>query len=307
MPKREAEGAALRDLRARGFLMQDLLGVAAGLRPLCHSGAPRWESADRAAFDAFLGASGLKALKRESAPGAPPLLTVGRDAAALEEFEAVCRVKSASLDEAETLAATARMGELLGYPACCAAAFAASERARIAERSDAPWSFARAVLERSGPGPFRFPANFLYNFHSRSSGPGGELGRLLRGGYGAMDRFLVPWIPCRFDCAPTVAFGERLLEALRGVEPAFADSVRGALSSLIVLFDDWSFVPLAQVRRDGREWYYGGVLDARTLAPSKTVELLRAGDRLLPSGEVFLGETKLGRVAGSPALFDFSA
>lgn len=295
--------ALVRDLRRRGFLLQDLLGVMLGLRPMCHSGAVPGGAQTWEVFRAFLRATGLRALRRKE------LLTVGRDPAALKEFESLSRRKTASRDTAQTIALTTRMGELLGYPACCTRAFADTE-SNAESRTAAPAvSFPTVVLARSGPGPFHYSMNFLYNFHSRSSGPGGELGRLLQGGYDAMDRHFLPWIPCGFRCEPSLRYGARLEEALRGCEPFFAEETRRRLATTIVALSDWAFVPLSGVRREGKEWYYDATLPVRTLAPPSLVELLAAGNRLRPEGaglEILSGGASLGRLAPPHAVYDFA-
>ncbi len=300
--------ALARDLRRRGYLLQGLLGVLRDIRPMCHFGAPAGGPEDRKAFATFLQQAGLHALRRES-PDGSLLLTVGRDRDALEEFVSLSERKASLRDTDEAIAMTSRMGELLGYPPCCTRAFVETERLTLSPTAPAPASFPRRALERAGAGPFPFPVNFLYNFHSRSSGPSGELGLLLQGGYSAMDRHLLPWIPCGFRCEPSRSAGARLYGALQECEPAFAEDVKRHLATTIVAMSDWAFVPLLGVRRRAEEWYYGATLPVRTLAPRSTVELLASGDRLRRDGgglEVLRGEALLGRLAPLHVVYDFA-
>lgn len=306
-----ADAATLaRDLRRCGFLLQDMLGVMLGLRPMCHSGAPRPRRDTEDALRAFLKATGLRALRHTPGAGdAPPLLTIGRDRAALKEFATLSRRKAASRNTEKTIALTSRMGEFLGYPACCTRAFADTERNGLSKTAAPPLSFPKAVLARSGPGPFHFSMNFLYNFHSRSSGPAGELALLLKAGYDAMDRHLLPWIPCGFRCEPSLRYGSKLYAVLHDCEPFFAQETKRRLATTIVSLNDWAFVPLIGVRRKAPDWRYNGTLPVKTLAPDSLVELLAAGNRLRRNGEglaVLRGTATLGRLAPPHAVYDFT-
>lgn len=293
----------VRELRRRGFLLQDLLGVMLGHRPMCHSGAVPCGPETWEVFKAFLKTAGLHALKRET------LLTIGRDKAALAEFEALSKKKAASRDTDHPAALTRRMGELLGYPSCCAAAFADTESHAHSRTAAPAASFPKIALERSGPGPFHFSMNFLYNFHSRSSGPAGELSLLLKGGYDAMDRHLLPWIPCGFECAPSLVYGAKIYAVLRDCEPSFAEETKRRLAVTVVARDDWAFVPLLGVTRADGEWRYEAVLPVSTLAPLSTSSLLAAGNRLRRAGggfEVLRDASPLGLLSAPHAVYDFS-
>jgi hypothetical protein len=293
----------VRELRRRGFLLQDLLGVMLGHRPMCHSGAAPDGPGTQELFNAFLKTAGLRAIKRGT------LLTIGRDKAALEEFEALSKKKAASRDTDHPAALARRMGELLGYPACCAEAFADTESHAHSRTAAPAVSFPKIALARSGPGPFHFSMNFLYNFHSRSSGPKGELGLLLKAGYDSMDRHLLPWIPCGFECEPSLRYGAKLYGVLRDCEPFFAEETKRRLATAIVALDDWSFVPLLGSRREADGWRYDAVLPVATLAPASTVSLLAAGNRLRRGGggyEVLRDAAPLGFLAAPHAVYDFA-
>ena len=310
--KTSADAVGLvRELRRRGFLLQDLLGVMLGLRPMCHSGAVPGGPETEDVFQAFLKATGLRALRHKGLDAAhtPPLLTIGRDRAALKEFETLSRRKTACRDTDKMITMTSRMGELLGYPTCCTLAFADTESNPLVKSSAPPVSFPKAALQRSSPGPFHFSMNFLYNFHSRSSGPAGELSLLLKAGYDAMDRHLLPWIPCGFRCEPSLRYGAKLYGVLHDCEPSFAEETKRCLATTIVSLSDWAFVPLLGVRRKAQEWHYDATLPVKTLAQRCAVELLSAGNRLRPNGdglEVLRDDETLGRLAPPHAVYDFT-
>lgn len=264
----------LEELGRLGFLVQDLWAVHRGLRPMCRFGLLRGDPGAWRLFEAFLEAAGLRALRYESSyEGGAPVVSVGRDPRRLGAFREATEGKKGSRSEGEDLAAARRLGELLGYPACCVEAFAGAER----PGRPAAGSFPERVRRRSGPGPYPFAVNFLYNFHSRGSGPGGELKALLSGGYRGMNLYLLPWIPCRFECRASRRFGMALWEDLRRVAPGYAEGLRRALRSAVVFLDEWRFVPLAGARKVRGGWAFDEALDLGTLADVGLLDRLRGG------------------------------
>ncbi len=292
------------DLRRAGFLAQDLVAVAEGLRPMCRWGLTRRDADAWSLLEAFCRRHGLAAVRHERAGAVE--VSAGRDRAAIDEFERLSRGVPGRRPAPDRRAAVRRMGQLLGYPACCVEGFAATEG------NGSPASFPRLVLERSAaaPRPFAWGLNFLHGFHSRGAGASGELRRLLEGGYAGMDLFLAPWIPCRFDCAPSLAYAGALAPLLRRQDPEGLSRLEAALSESVLYLDDWSFVPLAALRPRGGGWSYRGVRDARTLAPAAVLSLLASGDGLRPAPgglRVLRGRRTLGTLPQAALLFEFSS
>jgi hypothetical protein len=289
-------------LLERGVLRQDLLGVASGLRPACRFLLPRADGAARAELERFRAAAGLSSLEyAESGSNAPISLLGARPEplAEIARLDAEREARSRSPDDGSLAALSRRIGVLLGYPACCVAAF----DERLNDRA--------AALARSAErlAPFPFTTNFLFSFQSRGYGSNAQLERLWKRGYRASGLYLLPWIPCRFDCAPSAAFGARLFALLQGFDPGFARAVRLHLAATILYRDDWSFIPLLGARRAGAVRRYRRALDAGTLLPPRFVRALEAGTSvaLLPDGsaEVRAGGRALERLAGPWTFFDF--
>lgn len=102
------------------------------------------------------------------------------------------------------------LGRLLGYPACCADAFATRwNEARDHHQGDV----AGLVAKTGGSGPFPWPLN-----------------PFLR--YGGLE--LVPHFPCRYDCPESLALARRLLAALELAEPEHAAALRRDLPALVL-------------------------------------------------------------------------
>ncbi len=138
-----------------------------GRKPMVRQSLRREQlDAARARFQAM----GLAVVESDSPRGgAERLLFVGRDAAALRAAAAAERAKDA-----------ATVGRLLGYPACCSDAFAATpplvrRNARL---------FQAALARTDGPPRARLNVLDLGVFH------------------------YLPWIPCAFSCEPSIRFAD---------------------------------------------------------------------------------------------------
>lgn len=278
--------ALTRRLRGRGLPPQDLLAVIAGLKPLARCGLRPGERQAGALLARLARAAGLSArVYRSSREGGGRMALFGR-AGPVKSFPLAIRSKDAG-----------KMGRLLGYPACCVGTFLAT-----ASRHPA------AVLSRSGPGPHSYLTNFLYNLHSRTPGPSRELERMLAGGYPAMEAYLLPWIPCRFDCAPSLDYAGRVAGLLAQVEPEMARALKEHLSMPVLWLDDWRFLPLGGARAEGSGCRYERALDSGTLLGPRAFALLARGNRLARERggiAVFRGRSRLGGIPGA-LLFDFS-
>ena len=183
------------------------LSVAKGIRRGClarmsdaqfHATAPQWAAHDVSALGlAREGAprSTYSASATKLAAGRPSVLCVG-----LARYEDL-----AALQQAVTAHDDERLGELLGYPACCRRFF---RRVWIdGAHVDTTWHMAvnsggaaRSDTRIDVTGPAL--ANILWRW---------------------MGVRAVPHLPCRFDCAPTAALAERLREV--GIAAGFVEEM----------------------------------------------------------------------------------
>jgi hypothetical protein len=159
-----------------------LLPVRAGLKPVM-----RIEDAGRpcAGVDVDVLRGLVPIVRRWNHPdgGAGYDLFLGRDESAVEAaIEATSKLWRAS-DESEWKAAASRVGALLGYPGCCARAFA--ERPST-QRLRYTWI---RLLQRLAQ-PSEVPAVF---------NPGSEV---------------IDWVPCSLDCQPSQERAAAMLEML---------------------------------------------------------------------------------------------
>jgi hypothetical protein len=180
-----------------------------------------------------------------------------------------------------------------GYPACCV------ERTRdiVAEHPDIRTRPAYPLLTlaatRAKP-PFRFKSNYLYHMENRDWGKRGLKGRRSE----HSQYHLIPWTPCSFDCAPSLAYAERMLALLRRALPEFAVRLEQILRRPVLLWSDFVFVGL-EVEARGRELTMRGWDDPCGMIPARARAALDSCARIAPgrTGVHFLRED------GAPAAF----
>lgn len=205
-----------------------------------------------------------------------------------DAFEAFFGLRAADVDEAvavtmrmhdpatppgERPALIARMGRLLGYPACCADAWAAEDEPF---RDSVFWMHVDRRIATPGPVPWEVsPAS---------------LG--------------IEYVPCSLDCAPSLPRARRVLDALRQAAPAVWERHVARLQRPFLLFAgvQSAIVELIPESEPGERFRYrvghdmvpcaetaGVTLSDEIVAEGETLLLLRQGRPFLPlSGRAFL-------------------
>lgn len=136
----------------------------------------------------------------------PVTILAARDAATLVEARELEALLLASKGAPDATAATIRMGELLGYPRCCADRFT-----RIAAHNDT--TLAWALL----PGAPHPPASPVTQWLNPALA-------------------LLSHAPCDLQCPGSIALGARLLEEIERADPSFAAGWR-ALTGRVHVID----------------------------------------------------------------------
>ena len=130
---------------------------------------------------------------------------------------------------------TAALGALLGYPACCVAAFSRLERR---------WPN-RIPIHHAA----RRTTRFMHRLNNLS---------LARFSY-------ISWFPCGYDCAESLALADRVAEILGALNPALIDAVDAVLATPRIYWDDRTQAVLINPRRAGGAWVYDGVEDLQAV------------------------------------------
>lgn len=136
-------------------------------------------------------------------------------------------------------------GAALDYPECCV-------------RSYVKWRFLPkrpdlvAHIRAAAPGQRRIPflVNNVYNFYSRlfEPGDGAAYGRFCALNSGFDRESVIPWHPCSYACAASLAAGRRIFAVLERYVPHLAQARRGTLSRPVLFKDKYLFAALGSAR-----------------------------------------------------------
>jgi MoaA/NifB/PqqE/SkfB family radical SAM enzyme len=210
---------------------REIVQLHAGLRSVIKTERPSTEAAQLAADGAI--ASGMKAKVFSDPRSRRAIAFIGLSEAAVDEAVEVERQINGSFRD--RLPLVLRMGELLGYPACCVEAFAKS-----AEQTDGA-TYRRLALSQHDALSFEqnwVPADIRAFSH----------------------------FPCTPTCERTAMLARRTLEAIEKERPDYAKALVRALSSVSLIAADGQYALLEGSRADGPDAYtYERVLSHRNL------------------------------------------
>lgn len=282
--------------------LADLAALLAGVKPVVYANV---DEAAAGRLGDLAALFGLRWRLEGEVPGGKRAAFLAREPAALERAAAQWRAGGAVGSNPDWSCGT------LGYPPCCVEHF-------VAGRGDGGparrWDIVRSALARSGPGPYPFVSNNLFNLSSRLDPRSPDLERSERLGrlnpaFPVHMLHVVPWHPCRYDCPATAADGRRIAAVLETLAPGVFEEIRSRLARAYLYLDKWRFAAL-DGRADGGSCRYRPFDGSRTLLSARDSALLRRGDLVeLARGsvEVFRADRLLGRLrAPAPVLLDFS-
>ncbi len=286
-----------------GNIQIELLAAMAGVKPVLHC----WIDEGDLPYVSSLAASlSLKHLVYNRAgPGTQKLgVMIGKR---LRDLEETARIWDSP---------QANPGPQLGYPVCCSEFYCDSFI--NARPENPPLDCIHHAARNTPPGKgLSFLLNDVFYFYSRKGHPDDSerrelIGRKNRGL--TMDIMnVIPWHPCSYRCAESLAKGRAIWAMMLQVLPEHALALRACLARPVV-FWDWTRFAVLKGARDGAGiWRYDGLQPPYSLLEPEVEELLRRGDRLEASSggglEVRKGRRRLGPLPGNPAplLLDFTA
>jgi hypothetical protein len=283
-----------------GNLPIEVIALLAGAKPIIHCWAGE---ADLPSFDALCARLKLRKIVFPRSGTAHPHtrlgVLIGRDAAALE--------KTAKIWDGEYF----NPGPSLGYPACCARRYYAFLNGP--KSLDLVHAIYRHTKKPAG---LPFLLNDVFYFYSRlpSVQSGARRQKLFEKNPGLdLDMLnLIPWHPCSYRCAPSLAKAAAIWDTAQKTAPALAEALRACLGRPVV-FWDWSrFAVLKKEpsRMDGL--VYSAVEPPFSLLEKPSLAKLQRADRVVntPKGlELWKGDRRTGLLGGKPApiLLDFTA
>lgn len=173
------------------------------------------------------------------------------------------------------------LGDLLGYPVCCARAFA--RRWPIAAREH-DGDVAGMLAADAGSGRLDWRASVYARYVGHE---------------------LIQHFPCRLDCAATIAVADRHLAALETFEPAHAAALRDALATLVLYTAGAGVFAFPGAVRDPGDarWSYDPARLVATETGPLAALLARAGTIARDDGP---GVVRIGEHREPGHLLDFS-
>ncbi|HEX4048838.1 MAG TPA: hypothetical protein VH309_13425 [Elusimicrobiota bacterium] len=286
-------------VKSWGNLAVELAAALAGVKPVIHC----WiQDCDQDYVRSLCAAFGLRSFvyARQGTPGAERLgIMLGRDAALLEEAARVWTSPRSN------------PGPQLGYPPCCSEFYCAWLDDPSSEAG--PDVIARIFANTRSPRKLPFLLNDAYYHYSRRGKPADgerrEAVSRLNPGLDMNVLNVLPWHPCSYRCAASLAAGRKIWATMLERAPALAAAIAPSLARPVVFWDWDRFAALEGESAPG-SCAYTAVAPPLSALGAEEGALLKAGDRLKHragrSLEVWAGRKKLGELPGA-FLLDFAA
>jgi hypothetical protein len=160
-------------------------------------------------------------------------------------------------------------GLLLGYPDCCCRAYAGNANYVPPSMKSMSWKM-----------------NHLFNMESKVSKDEREMVERLHPHQFPWGSYLIPHVPCSFDCPLSLEYGNRLFAQLRLAFKDYAEQLEGLLKNPILAVDTYNFI-VFKGKVEGNTIKYSGITDVHNLADKdllsemgKANSIVKSGDRL---------------------------
>lgn len=200
--------------------------------------------------------------------------------------------------EADKIPDLEKVGHYLGYPSCCIDFWLRNKW----EHSDTI-----PLLTKKNSKQLHYKLNYLLNFDSKAVTD--SLPRLhqLFGKYRDFDKYLIPHIPCSFDCQPSLQYANSLAEIMKDEFPDYFQTLKSRLKKTFLFIDNYTFTAV-EGETKGDEVIYSQVFDFNTLFDDNLFKLLIHGNRIRWEQEktvVFKDSIQIGESELPLKIFEF--
>lgn len=275
-------------LQESGVYLQDTVALFYDLKPLLRAGVSHWK------FDAFKEALSKLGFK---------LLTMEPRGPNKENFNCIISKSEKKLKEYHKAEENMEMGrsddslgKLFGYPRCCIEEFTKNTSMN---KSLPPMT----LLNTKGESDFRL--NYLYSFDSRQFNYE-EFNRVTKG-YLLSNNYLIPYIPCSFNCKESIKYAQKLLDILKLEFPEYHEKLTFFLKKPILFFSDFVFFPLTG-KMEGNKLSYKSFSKIHDYLPIKIVKLLEKGSVIKKENnnlQIYKNSRYVDKLPSSVELFNF--
>lgn len=252
-------------LESCGIHLQELVALYCDLRPLVRSGIP------------FLG---LKVLKETCSGLGLKLLIMESYGPSKNSCIYLISKSENKLKRYYRLekkyAGSPLLGEYLGYPSCCAEEFKKNLDIRNKNHPTKTFSNTKGKLD--------FHLNYLYNFDSREFNYQ-KFNRISKS-YHLSGIYLIPHIPCSFNCKESIKYAQKLLNILKLDFPEYYRKLVFFLKKPILYFNDFVFFPLIGEMKNN-SLTYQDFIKIHSNLPKRIVESLEKGNLIKEENNSF--------------------
>lgn len=275
-------------LQESGVYLQDVVALFYDLKPLLRTGISHWK------FEAFkktLLELGFKLLTMEQrGPNKENFnCIISKSEKKLKEYYKVENIKMGRLDDL--------FGKLFGYPHCCIEKFMKNASMN---KSLPPITFSNTK------GRLDFRLNYLYSFDSRQFNNYEEFNSVTKG-YLLSNNYLIPYLPCSFNCKESISYTQKLLDILKSEFPEYYKRLTSFLKKPILFFSDFVFFPLSG-KIEGDTFRYKDFINIHEHLPTKIVESLNKGNLIKRESDrlkIYKGRRCIDKLPSSVKLFNF--
>ena len=164
-----------------------------------------------------------------------------------------------------------RIGALLGYPSCCIEKYVNITK----EKSAAPVLTLSNTKEKSS---LDHRLNYLFNFDSRITSLK-TLQLLNRNKYLFWSMYLIPHVPCSFECETSKKYASKLKRLLMKSFPEYLSQMLCFLKKQVLFINDYEFL-LLELRNFSKYYVYKNIFEANSLIKKNIVIKLNQGNKL---------------------------
>jgi len=189
-----------------------------------------------------------------------------------------------------------KTGILLGYPDCCVSPFI--NNFMTDHPSQRLKNYYYSITLKSHK--FYSVINSMFTFRSRvTHDEFTDLNSFYtkNGSYNinTLELGLIPYVPCSFDCRPSINYATKLLTVLNKEDPLRASLIMASLSKPVLFFGTFKFI-VFDGEADKKEIIYNDICPPFSLVSDKIIKKIKQGNRLLVSDidiQIYINKRKL--------------
>jgi len=194
-----------------------------------------------------------------------------------------------------------KMGKILGYPECCINEFI---KEFIARQNLPLFSLKNCIRKDK----LDFKLNYLYSFETRVlAHPSTELNKLNRLDYLGWNKYLIPHIPCSFECRTSKKYAQKPFSIIKKYSPNYVQELKFYLKNPILFINDYEFI-IFKGRVNNNSIIYKKIINPNNLTKKPFLNMVNRGNQIVINNgniQVFKNNVLLKTFKKGAILFNF--